>query len=197
MFSIDCVRRLSGFVFIVGLISTSLACSIVSFKNKAEIIVQVDEPARIRFSGKGAGAGMMLSSSMGPMGIAIGVAIDEGIGKEINETAVQGGFTIEKILVDAFQAADKDLTITVKRYGFVLARGDFPEDSVFPELDLEIQMANAEPVSYRFPGAVEGVNADEKLQVWSLEQLKTHPESVITAFEYAAQKLAGLAKFPI
>lgn len=37
----------------------------------------------IRVTGKGSGAGMALMSSMGPMGVAIGVAIDEGIAKGI------------------------------------------------------------------------------------------------------------------
>jgi hypothetical protein len=60
------------------------ACSTHPSKpNAPNIHVTYAEDFRIRFSGKGAGAGMMLMGSMGPMGIAIGVAIDEGIAKDI------------------------------------------------------------------------------------------------------------------
>ena len=77
-----------------GLLGASVTgCAPNKHKKALEhkITVNIKEPARIRFSGKGAGAGMMLMSSMGPMGIAIGVAIDEGIAKDIQTalTAVE------------------------------------------------------------------------------------------------------------
>ena len=45
--------------------------------------VTLPQPNRIRFSGKGAGAGVMMASTVGPMGIAIGVAIDDQAGKSV------------------------------------------------------------------------------------------------------------------
>jgi len=93
----------------------------------------VTDPDRIRFQGKGAGAGMMLSGSMGPMGIAIGVAIDEGIGKEIDATAMQANvkFTalfenkLREFIATNSQYADvNNIAVTIERYGFMTQSGD-------------------------------------------------------------------------
>jgi hypothetical protein len=116
-----------------------------------EISVSIKDQDRIRFSGKGAGAGMMMSSSMGAMGIAIGVAIDEGIGKDIHSAFVTEGGNFS-LLVQAeteswlsetckkeMQANDlcvsnSNLQINVYRYGFVTTAGD--NDPVKPELEI-------------------------------------------------------------
>jgi 3-oxoacyl-[acyl-carrier-protein] synthase-1 len=62
------------FILIIALLQ---ACASIK---QPKISIEFSDPDRIRFSGKGAGAGVMMSSSMGVMGIAIGVAIDEGMG---------------------------------------------------------------------------------------------------------------------
>ncbi|WP_210795828.1 hypothetical protein [Pseudoalteromonas ostreae] len=48
--------------------------------------IEVNISQEVTFSGKGAGAGIALMSAMGPSGLAIGVAIDIGIGKKIQST---------------------------------------------------------------------------------------------------------------
>lgn len=67
--------------------------------------VTLPQPDRIRFSGKGAGAGVMMASTVGPMGIAIGVAIDEGIAKNIQESLDESGNNVALIIDQAFVAA--------------------------------------------------------------------------------------------
>lgn len=46
---------------------------------------------QLSYSGKGAGAGVMLMGSMGSYGVAIGVAIDVGIGKDIQRVIESNG----------------------------------------------------------------------------------------------------------
>ncbi len=48
-----------------------------------QIVVSDNTNGKIEFSGKGSAAGPMLMTSLGPSGIAVGIAIDVGIGKEI------------------------------------------------------------------------------------------------------------------
>tara|TARA_R110001592_G_scaffold349845_1_gene645483 strand:- start:111 stop:695 length:585 start_codon:yes stop_codon:yes gene_type:complete len=110
---------------------------------------------RIRFSGKGAGAGMMMTSSMGAMGIAIGVAIDEGIGKDIHNAFVESGgdFSLlvyveteswlSKICQKEIKPQDlcspsAKLNINIYRYGFVTTSGE--NDPVKPELDISFRI---------------------------------------------------------
>ena len=51
------------------------------------------------------GASAMLMSSMGPMGIAVGIAIDEGIGKDINKAFVDTGFDLHTLSSGAINEA--------------------------------------------------------------------------------------------
>jgi len=130
------------------------ACSFVGTKpaEQAVVNVSIEGQDRIRFSGKGAGAGMMMSASMGSMGIAIGVAIDEGIGKEIHESFVASGGSFSEIVqsetsdwltkvcqesrggLNALCTPNTALNIRVYRYGFVTTSGQ--NDPVKAELDV-------------------------------------------------------------
>tara|TARA_R110002072_G_scaffold33030_9_gene100277 strand:+ start:28391 stop:28975 length:585 start_codon:yes stop_codon:yes gene_type:complete len=116
-----------------------------------EISISIKDQDRIRFSGKGAGAGMMMSSSMGAMGIAIGVAIDEGIGKDIKAAFLAEGGNFSKLIQTETElwlaetcknekqandlcVSNSNLQINVYRYGFVTTSGE--NDPVKPELDI-------------------------------------------------------------
>jgi hypothetical protein len=120
-----------------------------------EISISIKDQDRIRFSGKGAGAGMMMSSSMGAMGIAIGVAIDEGIGKDIHEAFVAegGDFSLliqteteswlseicqEEIKPQDLCSPSTQFNINIYRYGFVTTSGE--NDPVKPELDISFNL---------------------------------------------------------
>jgi hypothetical protein len=70
-----------------------------------QIELRFTEPKQIVFQGKGAGAGIALMSAMGPVGIAIGVAIDAGIAKDIGTASIQQGFDIDAMLQQGLSAA--------------------------------------------------------------------------------------------
>lgn len=79
------------------------ACSFMQKPQKVFFSIKMPESTLIRFEGKGAAAGVMMSSSMGPMGIAIGVAIDEGIAKEIREALNRSGCNVDDVVAQAFR----------------------------------------------------------------------------------------------
>jgi len=130
------------------------ACSSIDTKpvDQASVRVTIEGQDRIRFSGKGAGAGMMMSASMGSMGIAIGVAIDESISKEIHESFIASGGDFSEIVrlaTDAWLSkacqenkdgfnklclANTALNVRVYRYGFVTTSGE--NDPIKAELDI-------------------------------------------------------------
>lgn len=93
--------------FLALLVFFSLAsCTLFNKKPKPPSI-QTDyaDNFRINFFGKGAGAGMMMMGSMGPMGIAIGVAIDEGIAKDIRNALTASTHSVDAIIKESFIAS--------------------------------------------------------------------------------------------
>jgi hypothetical protein len=103
-----CVVHLS---LVAGCLSVLFACQspaqLVSspVTEVEQIDIQFAQPKHIVFQGKGAGAGIALMSTMGPMGIALGVAIDEGIAKDIRTQAVEQQFDIDAMILAGFSAA--------------------------------------------------------------------------------------------
>lgn|GEM_PF-2853016 len=98
------MKHLSHFCLLT-FISLTLGCaSVLPTPSKTpKVTVVIDPNASLTFEGKGAGAGIMLMSTMGPAGIAIGVAIDVGIGKDIAKayTNAQGQFDVKaKVMIE-------------------------------------------------------------------------------------------------
>ncbi|MFL0801624.1 MAG: hypothetical protein K6L80_14320 [Agarilytica sp.] len=140
--------------------------------------VSVVEPDRVRFQGKGAGAGMMLMSSMGAMGIAIGVAIDEGIGKEIDESAREVGFDILGIVQASASGLKLRSPITVERYGFVTRSGE--NDPVAAQLHISTVAKDGEKLLVKYPEEFE----DAEIQTYPLDEVKVDGSLSVKAFEY-------------
>lgn len=124
-----------------------------------EISISIEGQDRIRFSGKGAGAGMMMASSMGATGIAIGVAIDEGIAKDIQDAYTGSGGNFSYLLEteikswlslhceasksDIYETClEESLDVTVYRYGFETSSGE--NDPVRPDLDFGFKFSEQE-----------------------------------------------------
>lgn len=147
--------NITRFVFLVLL---ALQCTACAFTRPADSTLtckaEVSEPSRVRFSGAGAGAGIMLSSTMGPMGLAVGVAIDEGIAGEIDQTFRSAGGDIQQIFDDVLDelcaksvdfrgGANGDLadgtTVvgTLDHYGFKSVGGD--QGAVAPSIAGSLQ----------------------------------------------------------
>ena len=92
--------------------------------------------SNLAFSGKGAAAGMMMDAYMGGAGVAIGVAIDEGIAKDIaaNLSSRAGGFDMLALVYEELNSSAKvadskrkqilATKITVETYGFHSAKGE-------------------------------------------------------------------------
>jgi hypothetical protein len=134
------------------------SCSILpsNIEMTPRVVVSMDGQDRIRFSGKGAGAGMMLMSSMGATGIAIGIAIDEGISKEIHEAFSEKRIFSQLIQEETtrwmnaychLEAAvslvcdnENVFNVTVHHYGFVTSSGE--NDPVIPKLDISFTVSD-------------------------------------------------------
>ena len=166
---------------------TNSGCTSLSFLSdtlveKTPVEIHYNSPDRISFQGKGAGAGIALMSSMGPVGIAIGVAIDEGIAKDIRDTAKAGDVDFKTLLKDSVATMDtlKDADrIDVKRYGFVIKNGS--KDYVAAEIHVTVTKGD--------------VTNDVTLSSWSkqeavndrvtLDDVKTKPEAIEKLFVMA------------
>lgn len=115
------------YIKLLLILSLALLSSCSSFLTKEkELEINFSQPDHIRFSGKGAGASFALMSVMGSAGIAIGIAIDEGVAKEIREKAKSSGLDVNKLIqqliINAEQFSQFD-TFEVKEYGFVIKDG--------------------------------------------------------------------------
>lgn len=121
------------------------ACSYLPTNDSSltPLSLEYSEPNRIRFEGKGAGAGIALMSTMGPVGIALGVAIDEGIAKNIQEAVDKEQADVVGLLTKtidqkihnynrkvATQEQSTEERLVVKRYGFKTIPGG--DDLVVP-----------------------------------------------------------------
>ncbi len=136
---------------------------------------------RVRFHGKGAGAGMMLMSSMGPMGIAIGVAIDEGIGKDIDASARKAGLDMRSITQSAIDkvGAVHLRSIVIERYGFVTRSGD--NDPVAAQLHLSATNTEGKEIMVKYPDDFD----DAVVKTYPLDEVKARGEVSKQAFEAA------------
>lgn len=74
-------------------------CSLFGYKNSQNTIY-IENTATIKYTGKGAGASFALMGAMGPVGAAIGVAIDEGISKDIRNNIEASGFDLVEHLCE-------------------------------------------------------------------------------------------------
>lgn len=147
------IHKLSTTFFYLILVLGLAACTHLSKPHEGKphevvVLAQFDDKKTLSFTGKGAGAGMMLMSSMGPMGIAIGVAIDEGIGKDIEKSlrADNVNFDILREVEAAFKQAvtvqkphkgtHTTVHITVLKFGFKTAGGDHDPVSAWFEFEV-------------------------------------------------------------
>ncbi|KPZ73120.1 hypothetical protein AN944_00268 [Shewanella sp. P1-14-1] len=130
--------------FIIVFTQLCLGCSSTNNQSAASLVFSFSDPNRIQFQGKGAGAGIALMSAMGPMGIAVGVAIDEGIAKDIRAATSEQGFDMRNLLshtaknvtvnqftirfeeasLSGISSSDNDYMINVEKYGYKIVDGN-------------------------------------------------------------------------
>lgn len=108
-------------------------CSCVSLTPHSYTSVFLADDATFSYSGRGSGAGVALMSTMGPVGIAVGVAIDEGIRKDLETSAQQAGLDIVA-LVQSYSVPAQSVEIV--EYGMKDVPGT--DGLMFPYLALKL-----------------------------------------------------------
>lgn len=146
--------------------------------------------SKFSFEGKGSSAGFMLMSAMGPAGIAVGVAIDEGISKEITQSALDGKETSEfqtliksyvdqainktsllnkkdlALFLQTIESSKKPVIFEFKETGFTTVKGN--QEQVMAKINLVITL-NDNFVELNFPDSI----PDSKtLPTANFEQIK-------------------------
>jgi hypothetical protein len=174
-------------IVLLTLCITSTGCSSLSFLYQSPVEIHYNSPDRISFQGKGAGAGIALMSSMGPVGIAIGVAIDEGIAKDIRDTAKVGGVDFKAMLKQAIPSIDslKDAErIEVTKYGFVIKNGS--KDYVAAEVHLTVIEKDDDESGASQNVILSSWVTQQEIERWvTLDDVKTKPELVEMLFNMA------------
>lgn len=117
---------------------------------------------------------MMLMSTMGATGIAIGVAIDEGIGKEIATAISQTQYAFPERFEASFHQFNAEhflaiRHISVQRYGFKINPTDGVEDAVIAELMVNVEFEDGASLTINYPR-----DYSENLNVIPLEAAKTN-----------------------
>lgn len=152
---------------------------------------------KVHFEGKGAAAGMMMTSSIGAMGMAVGVAIDEGISKEIMDNAVKANIDFEASLAGRIQNRVKQAVsdgrlrgepawmVDIARYGFVFK--GLGSERVLADIRLVLKKADGSvAVKFSYPNDVVGDKALKSLPWLAFDSVKTEPK-------YAEQVLLASA----
>lgn len=158
--------RIVSLVSLVVLSVVISSCSTLHTENSSPSIsidITMPEPNRLRFSGKGSGAGMMLMSSMGPVGMAVGVAIDEGIGKDIAAQLDAQQVNMENALQQTLLQSLKsvpchrgEISLEVQRYGFkTWGSAEFP-DPISPEFKFIVKGQGQPDILIDYPSLFEG-----------------------------------------
>jgi hypothetical protein len=117
-----------------------VACAV---NNHDDLQVAYGERQTLHFTGRGAAAGIMMDSLLGGTGVAIGIAIDEGISKDIAAAISVNNpkFSMGALVKDTLDGAvsqgvniDGLKSVIIEKYGFQSA----PDDTVIPLLELQL-----------------------------------------------------------
>lgn len=141
--------------------------------------VKTGDRTSLAFSGKGSAAGMMMDAYMGGMGVAIGIAIDEGIAKDIaaNIKIYAPDFNIVSMVesqlvkksprVSLFHRNKGFTQVIVQTYGFHTFPGD--GDKVTPWLKVHF-IGNGKDILIDYPADFTSP------QLAELNDVKTNPK---------------------
>ncbi|RYV04081.1 hypothetical protein SOPP22_01375 [Shewanella sp. OPT22] len=158
------------------------ACSSLNTPQNT-VYVKLPPEHRIQFEGKGVGAGIALMSTLGPMGVAIGVAIDEGIAKDIRKSLDHSGFVFQEslkhtisfmlpanteiIFVDLKKVKSNTSGLVIKKYGFKTIGGE--GDKTLAEIEISFRPPDGSNYNIHFPN---DFNLEE-LQTARLDTVKS------------------------
>lgn len=121
------------------IISLLVGCA----SNVAQFVpVTYGEREALHFTGRGAAAGIMMDAYMGGAGVAIGIAIDEGIAKDISAALLANNpkFSMASLVNNVLSEQGKKgvsvaglKSVVIDKYGFQSA----PDDKVSPLLEMQ------------------------------------------------------------
>lgn len=115
--------------------------------NVEKVDVRLGDRTTLYFTGRGAAAGIMMDSLLGGTGVAIGIAIDEGIAKDISTAILANNpnFSMKALTEDLlYEQMGKNKSIgslkavIIEKYGFKSAA----DDTVIPLLELKLTCAS-------------------------------------------------------
>ncbi|HMW50223.1 MAG TPA: hypothetical protein PKC70_18135 [Cellvibrionaceae bacterium] len=162
-----------------------LFCSCGSFTNKPAYKLAAPPEMDITFTGRGTAFGPMLMSAMGPAGIAVGMAIDVGIGKDIEKFGFADGLKVDELFAESitqvaqnqkfnrgFFSSHYSSNFQLLKIGFIEPPGQ--NDCIQPTLVINV-LKGGWHKTYQYP---EDFQADKNMPLpgASLEQLKS-PQS--------------------
>ncbi|MEY4589095.1 MAG: hypothetical protein RL497_1171 [Pseudomonadota bacterium] len=158
------------------------ACSPLKTKNPNNYLLTTPADLHLSFTGRGAASSAMLMSAMGPAGIAVGLAIDVGIGKDIEKLGFAEGLNADVLFASAVGAINKPSKLFfsskqkphfhLQKIGFVELSGQ--DNLITPAIELSVVRADWKK-TYRYPDDFHPA-ANTPLPSASLEQLKS-PQS--------------------
>lgn len=152
--------------------------------------VTYGERQSLYFTGRGSAAGIMMDSVLGGAGIAIGIAIDEGIAKDISAAILSSNpeFTMDGLVKDALKEKVKQgmnvdglKSVVITKYGFQVA----PDDKVAPLVALQFTCESADIPVVEF-------TSDNKDQTIPFDQSKTNGKLVEKLLRDAVVELLGM-----
>lgn len=184
-------------VFIVVALSS---CASFHPNEQPLIAVTFNEPVQATFQGRGAGAGMALMSSMGPVGIAVGLAIDEGIAKDIRAAMVQEGGESRAYLQSRIRAylsqegyracfdacPEQALSVHVKRFGF--KEVDATTEAISAEWLIDVVEPSGNRFTVHYPEGVE----QPKVDSYPLPDLKKEGAFGLALLDKSLQQVLGV-----
>lgn len=151
---------LNSYLVLAFLLSLS-AC--VTLNSKLEISY-LDRDS-LNFTGRGSAAGVMLDAVMDGAGIAIGIAIDQGIAKDISNNILlhDPKFDFRELIRQRVNKSSVSAleSIKIKTYGFKSAPG---EDQVSAWLELEV-VQNGTIIQVKYPEEFTNVKTESFVKV--------------------------------
>ena len=141
------MNLLKHLLTLLAVIWLTACASLTKQSTPQQYNLSIADPNRVQFEGKGAGAGIALMSSMGPMGVALGVAIDVGIGKDIENPMKEAGFDVHMAMETGLQQAyeepvqwqwveaSAETQLRLKKYGFKILPGGDDLTAAYVELE--------------------------------------------------------------
>lgn len=168
------------FGFLISSIFFTLAsCSVIS-PLPSYTITKPQNPT-ISFTGRGAASGPILMGAMGPSGIAVGLAIDVGIAKDIEKYGFKEGLNIDSLFNDSlkkippslykaggFFRSPHKLHFNLSKIGFVEPMGQ--SNTIWPALELTVTRGDWQK-AYHYPDDFQK-DKNTSLPNTTLEQLK-------------------------